>query len=284
MNFGTIIIRWYKKNKRELPWRDTRNPYLIWLSEIILQQTRVEQGLPYYLRFAEKYPNVKSLANAKEDDVLKLWQGLGYYSRARNLYKAAKKIVAEFSGKFPKGSLEIHESIGYADHSLRTFFERAKNEKWYQNTLFIITGDHTSKLESKKYQNQVGRYRVPLLLFSPDQSWEGINAEKVTQHADIPKTILDYVGMDAGDMPATSVSMLSGDIGYALYYADGQDYLFVSKDEVLKFNKNGEQSSYHYNWDTGEITTPEVNQDPILRAYLQYFQNGLISNNLSLYR
>ncbi|MES2526857.1 MAG: LTA synthase family protein [Bdellovibrionota bacterium] len=193
-------------------------------------------------------------------------------------------IPSEFTGKFPKGSLEIHESIGYADDSLKKFFERAKSEKWYQNTLFVITGDHTSKLETKKFQNQVGRYRVPLLLFSPDQSWEGFNAEKVTQHADIPKTILDYAGVDAGEMPATGVSMLSGDVGYALYYADGQDYLFVSKDEVLKFNKNEVQISYHYNWDTGEMTTPEPNQDPILKAYLQYFQNGLISNNLSLYR
>lgn len=130
MNFGTIIIRWYKKNKRELPWRDTRNPYLIWLSEIILQQTRVEQGLSYYLRFAEKYPNVKSLANAKEDDVLKLWQGLGYYSRARNLYKAAKKIVAEFSGKFPTEYHNIKSLNGVGDYTAAAISSFAFDQKY----------------------------------------------------------------------------------------------------------------------------------------------------------
>lgn len=193
-------------------------------------------------------------------------------------------IPMEFKGKFPKGNLEIHESIGYADDSLRKFFERAKSEKWYSNTLFIITGDHTSKLESKKFENQVGRFRVPLLLFSPGEEWEGIKTDKVTQHADIPKTVLDYVGEKAEEMPATGVSILSGDVGYALYYADGQDYLYVSKDEIVKLSKNGDQTSFVYDWESGEMTTSMSNQDPILKAYLQYFQNGLVNNNLSLYR
>ena len=84
MNFGNQIIQWYHKNKRDLPWRASKDPYVIWLSEIILQQTRVDQGIGYYRRFLKKYPTIKKLAKATEDDVLKLWQGLGYYSRARN--------------------------------------------------------------------------------------------------------------------------------------------------------------------------------------------------------
>lgn len=84
-NFGEILIKWYQDNKRDLPWRRTKNPYLIWISEIILQQTRVAQGYDYYQRFVKRFPDVFSLAAADEDEVMKYWQGLGYYSRARNL-------------------------------------------------------------------------------------------------------------------------------------------------------------------------------------------------------
>lgn len=94
------LISWYNREKRDLPWRHTRNPYLIWLSEIILQQTRVDQGMAYYQHFAEKYPTVQVLADSEEQEILRSWQGLGYYSRARNLHSAAKSIVAE-GGAFP---------------------------------------------------------------------------------------------------------------------------------------------------------------------------------------
>lgn len=95
------ILYWYEKNQRDLPWRSSRDPYNIWLSEIILQQTRVQQGLEYYLRFAEEFPTVHDLAEADEQVILKHWQGLGYYSRARNLHKAAKVVSTEFHGIFP---------------------------------------------------------------------------------------------------------------------------------------------------------------------------------------
>jgi A/G-specific adenine glycosylase len=100
--FTKEITEWYAHNKRDLPWRETTDPYFIWLSEIILQQTRVEQGLPYYQAFTSTYPTVQELANAPQDDVLRLWQGLGYYSRARNLHKAAQQVVNESNGQFPK--------------------------------------------------------------------------------------------------------------------------------------------------------------------------------------
>ena len=90
MNFARAILNWYMVNKRDLPWRNTNDPYSVWLSEIILQQTRIAQGLPYYLKFINKYPTINSLARANENDILILWQGLGYYSRARNLLKTAK--------------------------------------------------------------------------------------------------------------------------------------------------------------------------------------------------
>ncbi len=95
------LLNWYHSNKRDLPWRNTEDPYLIWLSEVILQQTRVEQGLPYFEKFAQTYPNVKKLAAAKEKDIMKLWQGLGYYSRAINMHHTAKLVVKLFNGEFP---------------------------------------------------------------------------------------------------------------------------------------------------------------------------------------
>jgi A/G-specific adenine glycosylase len=105
--FRRELVKWYRLNKRTLPWREEKDPYKIWISEIILQQTRVEQGLAYYLRFIKTFPTVKSLAIAPEDKVLKLWEGLGYYSRARNLQSAAKMIMGEMKGKFPDTYDEI---------------------------------------------------------------------------------------------------------------------------------------------------------------------------------
>lgn len=104
------IIEWYIRHKRDLPWRNSRSPYHIWLSEIILQQTRINQGIHYYMRFIDKYPDIESLAAANLDDILKLWQGLGYYSRARNMHATARAIVEDHLGKFPstyKGLLKL---------------------------------------------------------------------------------------------------------------------------------------------------------------------------------
>lgn len=116
-NFRKGLIYWYQSNKRELPWRETRDPYQIWLSEIILQQTRVDQGMAYYLKFVEHYPTVFDLANASEEKVLRDWQGLGYYSRARNLHYSAKMIVSELGGQFPDSFEEIKKLKGVGDYT-----------------------------------------------------------------------------------------------------------------------------------------------------------------------
>lgn len=111
------LISWYQKNKRDLPWRDIKDPYKIWLSEIILQQTQVVQGLNYYVKFTETFPTVTDLANASEDKVMRLWQGLGYYSRARNLHAAAKAIKINHKGKFPNSYDSIKELKGVGDYT-----------------------------------------------------------------------------------------------------------------------------------------------------------------------
>jgi A/G-specific adenine glycosylase len=117
MTFSKIILLWYSENKRSLPWRNTIDPYRIWLSEIMLQQTRVAQGTPYYIKFTEQFPTVYDLADASEEKVLKLWQGLGYYSRARNLHFTAKKIVEEYNGNFPDTYEELLKLKGVGDYT-----------------------------------------------------------------------------------------------------------------------------------------------------------------------
>lgn len=117
VDFHRLIIEWYRLNKRDLPWRDTKNPYLIWLSEIILQQTRVAQGMEYYKKFIKHYPTVVDLASASEMDVLNDWQGLGYYSRARNLHATAKIIAFEMNGVFPATFEEIKKLKGVGDYT-----------------------------------------------------------------------------------------------------------------------------------------------------------------------
>ena len=121
-------MQWYYKHHRDLPWRKTTDPYQIWLSEIILQQTRVAQGLPYYYRFVEAFPTVYDLAQASEQDVLRLWQGLGYYSRARNLHACAKTIVTEHDGKFPQHYKDLVQLKGVGVYTAAAIASFAFNE------------------------------------------------------------------------------------------------------------------------------------------------------------
>ena len=129
--FNSTIHSWYSLYKRDLPWRNTHNPYLIWLSEIILQQTRIDQGLAYYNRFALEFPTISDLAVASEDQILKLWQGLGYYSRARNLHFTAKYIQQNYSGVFPNDYNSILSLKGIGKYTA------ARSE------------EHTSELQSR---------------------------------------------------------------------------------------------------------------------------------------
>ncbi len=116
-NFSSILEKWYLENQRDLPWRKTRDPYLIWISEIIFQQTRINQGFDYYNRFVKAFPSIQNLASAEEAEVLKQWQGLGYYSRARNLYKTAQIIVNQHHGVFPTETEAIQKLPGIGEYT-----------------------------------------------------------------------------------------------------------------------------------------------------------------------
>jgi len=128
MHATTELINWYNTNKRDLPWRHTTDAYTIWLSEIIVQQTRVEQGLPYFYSFLEKYPTVSHFASAPEDDILKLWQGLGYYSRGRNMLKTAIQVQQEYGGTFPTTYNELIKLKGIGEYTAAAIASFSANE------------------------------------------------------------------------------------------------------------------------------------------------------------
>jgi A/G-specific adenine glycosylase len=128
MKFSNTLIYWYLQNNRELPWRKSKNPYFVWLSEIMLQQTRVAQGMAYYLKFTEEFPTVFDLAKADESTVLKMWQGLGYYSRARNLHYTAKQVAEELNGEFPATYKQLLKLKGIGDYTASAIASICFNE------------------------------------------------------------------------------------------------------------------------------------------------------------
>lgn len=128
MNFNAELVNWYNNNKRDLPWRNTTDAYIIWLSEIILQQTRVEQGMPYFYRFAKRYPTVTAFAAAHEDEVLRLWQGLGYYSRGRNMLKTAQLVQEKYNGVFPVKYDELIKLKGIGEYTAAAISSFSANE------------------------------------------------------------------------------------------------------------------------------------------------------------
>lgn len=125
-----LLLEWYNKYKRELPWRESKDPYLIWISEIILQQTRVAQGYDYYVRFVKRFPNVQTLSEASEEEVLKYWQGLGYYSRARNLHAAAHTIMSQFGGVFPDRYEDVLSLKGIGTYTAAAIVSFAWNQPY----------------------------------------------------------------------------------------------------------------------------------------------------------
>lgn len=128
MEISLRLMAWYGQNARVLPWRSDTNPYKVWLSEVILQQTRIEQGLPYYQIFFDTYPTIFALADAKEEQILKLWQGLGYYSRARNMLKTAKELVERYNGQFPDTAMELQKLTGIGPYTAAAIASICFNE------------------------------------------------------------------------------------------------------------------------------------------------------------
>ncbi|MFO7745992.1 MAG: A/G-specific adenine glycosylase [Psychroflexus sp.] len=161
MNFSKRLLNWYKVEHRDLPWRHTKNPYIIWLSEIILQQTQVKQGLPYFQKFVSRFPTVHDLANASEDEVLKLWQGLGYYSRARNLHFTAQYVSKNLNGDFPDNFKELKTLKGIGDYTAAAIASFA-----FEEPVAVVDGN---------VQRVLSRY---LGIYTPINSTEGVKEFK----------------------------------------------------------------------------------------------------------
>ncbi|RIJ41413.1 LTA synthase family protein [Pontibacter oryzae] len=188
-------------------------------------------------------------------------------------------IPDKYKNTFPKGELEIHESIGYADYALKEFFQSAAKQPWYHNTLFIITADHTQKSINPAYQNELGHYRVPLLLFHPARRLPRINPDKVAQHADIPATVVDYLNLPTDKLLPFGHSLLDDNFGGHAIFFNGNAYVLVQPNVVAELKANDAVSFYTFS-DLAPSPTTEPKAAQKLKALLQYFNNGMVNNRL----
>ena len=164
VSFSNKLINWYNHNKRDLPWRKTKDPYKIWVSEIILQQTRIEFGIKYYYKFIKRYPDIKKLANSKEMDLMKIWEGLGYYSRAINMFKTAKIVLNNFNGVFPLSYEELIQLPGIGDYTASAISSICNDELQVVvdgNVLRFLSRIHKidlpiESIKTKKYFKKLG--------------------------------------------------------------------------------------------------------------------------------
>ena len=164
VSFSNKLINWYNHNKRDLPWRKTKDPYKIWVSEIILQQTRIEFGIKYYNKFLKRYPDVKKLANSKEIDLMKIWEGLGYYSRAINMLKTAKIVLNSFNGVFPLEYEQLIQLPGVGDYTASAISSICNDELQVVvdgNVLRFLSRMHKidlpiESIKTKKYFKKLG--------------------------------------------------------------------------------------------------------------------------------
>jgi phosphoglycerol transferase MdoB-like AlkP superfamily enzyme len=194
-------------------------------------------------------------------------------------------IPALYKNKFKKGNLEIHESIGYIDHSLKEFFDKASKKPWYKNTLFILTADHTQKLESNEFNNEIGRYRVPLLFFHPELDLSTYKSRRLTHHADILPSTLDFLNIKYDKKLLFGSSVFSNSSGRVLNFISG-NYFYYKNNKMMRYDgDNAQLFEVNDNMSSMKpLSNSEVSMDLLneLKAYIQYTNNGLKFN--SLYR
>ncbi len=191
-------------------------------------------------------------------------------------------VPAKYKGKFPKGNLEIHESIGYADYALHQFIKAAAKQPWYNNTLFILTADHTQMSSNPDYQNELGNYRVPLLLFHPGKQFKSIDPERVTQQADIFPTVVDYLNISTDLALPFGTSVLdTASAGRAIFY-NGNSYFMVQQNGVTELTPDDKVNFYTF--PDLSPAAQKIKQEQQLKAYVQYYRNGLVNNDLYFWK
>ncbi len=183
LSFTPLVIAWYRQHRRDLPWRNTRDPYVIWLSEIILQQTRVEQGMPYFYRFLERFPTVEEFAAASEDEVLNLWQGLGYYSRGRNMHFTANDVMNRFDGRFPDSYAALMTLKGVGEYTAAAISS-------------FSTGEPRPVVDGNVFRLLARYFGVTLPIDSPNgrKEFTRLAAELLAQHdpAEFNQAIMEF--------------------------------------------------------------------------------------------
>ncbi len=295
MNFADELLHWYQNNKRDLPWRNTTDAYVIWLSEIILQQTRVEQGMPYFHRFVEQYPNVSSFAAAHEDDILKLWQGLGYYSRGRNMLKTARLVEEQYNGVFPQGYDQLIKLKGIGEYTAAAISSFSANE-----AKAVVDGNV---------------YRVLARYFGIDEPINGPKGKKIFQaladevlNKDLPG-LHNQAMMEFGAMlckpknPACGICPVRTGC-YAFKHNTTTalpvklkklkvrdrffNYLLITDGETILMNKRGENDIWANMYDLPLIETPELLPiDELISSpeFVGYFgQNTQINHVSDVYK
>lgn len=226
------------------------------------------------------------------DENMLLWMGEQLGSFPKPFFSAVFtltshnpfKLPPQYEGKFDKGTIDIHESIGYTDYSLKKFFEYAKTQSWYENTLFVITADHTYKVSRPEYDNELGRYRVPLIFFHPKFQWPKVDTGEVVQHIDILPSILDFIGNTDAETNYLSRSVFVPGPRTAMLYVDGR-YTLVSKDYFLQHHRGGaydmfEISDLQQKKSLEEPHTEKERLEKTMKATIQYFSQGMWDNKL----
>ena len=193
-------------------------------------------------------------------------------------------IPAEYTGKFPKGNLDIHESIGYADYSLRKFFESARQQPWFQNTIFILTADHTYKPGRPQYDNQLGTYQIPVLIYAPGFSLPKVDEGQIVQQIDLLPTILDLVGLEEKEKNYLGSSVFVPGDRAAVTYSDGH-YLLVTRSHFLTHSRGGDFKMYSMQdpFEKEALSEPAEKKTELenrLKALIQYFSKGMWDNKL----
>jgi len=273
MSFSKSLILWYQGNHRDLPWRNTTDPYKVWLSEVILQQTRVDQGLSYYHKFVDSYPQVQDLAAAEEDDVLKLWQGLGYYSRARNLLKTARIITEQYAGEFPSTYAELVKLKGigpYTGSAIASFcFQEpvAVVDGNVYRVLSRVFGVKTA-IDSTLGQKEFKSLALKLL----DQNHPDIHNQAIMEFgalvctAKTPKCQSCVFSQECYALKTKSIDKLPFKAGKTIVKKISINYLVFSTSTHILIKQRAENGIWQNLWDfpeiqsTGEIADFELQQ------------------------
>ncbi|WP_149914519.1 A/G-specific adenine glycosylase [Sphingobacterium cavernae] len=287
MTLADQLIEWYRKNGRDLPWRQTNNPYIIWLSEIILQQTRVEQGMPYFYKFVEAYPTVKDFAQADEEDLLRLWQGLGYYSRVRNMHKAAKAVMTEFDGVFPSKYEDVITLTGVGEYTAAAISSFSINQRKavLDGNVFRVLARYfgidtainstAGKRQFLMIANEVISENYPGLYNQAIMDFGATVCKPKAPNCQNCMLRLDCVAFSA-NLVASLPIKTKGKPSRNRYF----NYFVIEEDEAFIFTKRGEDDVWANMYEFPLIETDqdiEINELQQLEAYKTHFEGAEIT-------